>query len=49
MVFPLSSNAYLRLNGSSTNAGNYETGSGIKPLTEYLTTDYTVILGDTFV
>ena len=45
MVFPLSSNAYLRLNGSSTNAGNYETGSGIKPLTEYLTTDYTVILG----
>ena len=45
MVFPLSSSAYLRLNGSSTNAGNYETGSGIKPLTEYSTTDYTVILG----
>jgi len=45
MVFPLSSTAYLRLNGSTTNAGNYETGSGIKPLTEYSTTDYTVILG----
>jgi len=45
MVFPLSSKSYLRLNGSTTNAGNYETGSGIKPLTEYLTTDYTVILG----
>tara|TARA_Y100000768_G_scaffold376884_1_gene349457 strand:- start:3205 stop:5196 length:1992 start_codon:yes stop_codon:yes gene_type:complete len=45
MVFPLSSNSYLRLNGSATNAGNYETGSGIKPLTEYSTTDYTVILG----
>lgn len=45
MVFPLSPSAYLRLNGSSTNAGNYETGSGIKPLTEYLTTDYTIILG----
>lgn len=45
MVFPLSSTAYLRLNGSATNAGNYETGSGIKPLTEYSTTDYTVILG----
>ena len=45
MVFPLSSKSYLRLNGSSTNAGNYETGSGIKPLTEYLTTDYTIILG----
>ena len=45
MVFPLSSSSYLRLNGSATNAGNYETGSGIKPLTEYSTTDYTVILG----
>jgi iron complex outermembrane receptor protein len=45
MVFPLSSKSYLRLNGSSTNAGNYETGSGVKPLTEYSTTDYTVILG----
>tara|TARA_Y100000389_G_scaffold204998_1_gene261788 strand:+ start:3738 stop:5732 length:1995 start_codon:yes stop_codon:yes gene_type:complete len=45
MVFPLSSNAYLRLNGSVSNAGNYETGSGIKPLTEYSTTDYTAILG----
>jgi len=45
MVFPLSSNSYLRLNGSATNAGNYETGSGIKPLTEYTTSDYTVILG----
>ena len=45
VVFPLSSNAYLRLNGSATNAGNYETGSGIKPLTEYSTTDYTIILG----
>jgi iron complex outermembrane receptor protein len=45
MVYPLSSTAYLRLNGSTTNAGNYETGSGIKPLTEYSTTDYTVILG----
>ena len=45
MVFPLSSSSYLRLNGSSTNAGNYETGAGIKPLTEYSTTDYTVILG----
>ncbi|MDC0985651.1 TonB-dependent receptor [Gammaproteobacteria bacterium] len=45
IVFPLSSKSYLRLNGSSTNAGNYETGSGIKPLTEYVTTDYTIILG----
>ena len=45
MVFPLSSSAYLRLNGSASNAGNYETGSGIKPLTEYSTTDYTAILG----
>jgi iron complex outermembrane receptor protein len=45
MVFPISSNSYLRLNGSTSNAGNYETGSGIKPLTEYSTTDYTVILG----
>ena len=45
MIFPLSSKAYLRLNGSATNAGNYETGSGIKPLTEYSTTDYTAILG----
>ncbi len=45
MVFPLSSSSYLRLNGSSSNAGNFETGSGIKPLTEYSTTDYTVILG----
>jgi iron complex outermembrane receptor protein len=45
MVYPLSSTSYLRLNGSATNAGNYETGSGIKPLTEYSTTDYTVILG----
>ena len=45
IVFPLSSSSYLRLNGSSTNAGNYETGAGIKPLTEYSTTDYTVILG----
>ena len=45
VVFPLSSSSYLRLNGSSTNAGNFETGSGIKPLTEYSTTDYTAILG----
>ena len=45
MVYPLSSTSYLRLNGSASNAGNYETGSGIKPLTEYSTTDYTVILG----
>ena len=45
VVYPLSSTSYLRLNGSTTNAGNYETGSGIKPLTEYSTTDYTVILG----
>ena len=45
MIFPLSSSAYLRLNGSASNAGNYETGSGIKPLTEYSTTDYTAILG----
>ena len=45
MQFPLSSSSYLRLNGSATNAGNYETGAGIKPLTEYSTTDYTVILG----
>ena len=45
MIFPLSSKAYLRLNGSATNAGNYEAGSGIKPLTEYSTTDYTAILG----
>ena len=45
MIFPLSSSAYLRVNGSASNAGNYETGSGIKPLTEYSTTDYTAILG----
>jgi len=45
MVFPLSSSTYLRLNGSKSDAGNYETGSGIKPLTEYSTTDYTAILG----
>ena len=45
MVFPLSSSSYLRLNGSKSDAGNYETGSGIKPLTEYSTTDYTAILG----
>ena len=45
MVFPLSLNSYLRINGSSSNSGNYETGSGIKPQTEYSTTDYTVILG----
>ena len=45
MIFPLSTSAYLRVNGSASNAGNYETGSGIKPLTEYSTTDYTAILG----
>ena len=45
MVFPLSSSTYLRLNGSKSDAGNYETGSGIKPMTEYSTTDYTAILG----
>ena len=45
MIFPLSTTSYLRLNGSATNAGNYETGADIKPLTEYSTTDYTVILG----
>ena len=45
IVYPLSSTSYLRLNGSATNAGNYETGAGIKPLTEYSTTDYTAILG----
>ncbi len=45
LVFPLSSNSYFRLNGSSSNSGNYETGAGIKPLTEYSTTDYTAILG----
>ncbi len=45
IVLPLLNNTYLRLNGSASDAGNYETGSGIKPLTEYSTTDYTVILG----
>ena len=45
IIFPLSSSAYFRLNGSSSDAGNYQTGSGIKPLTEYSTTDYTAILG----
>ena len=45
MIFPLSSSTYLRLNGSASNAGNYESGSGIKPMTEYSTTDYTAILG----
>ena len=45
MVFPLSPSSYLRLNGSASNAGNYESGSGIKPMTEYSTTDYTAILG----
>ena len=45
IVIPLSSKSYFRLNGSSSNSGNYETGTGIKPLTEYSTTDYTAILG----
>ena len=45
IIVPLSSSAYFRLNGSSSDAGNYQTGSGIKPLTEYSTTDYTAILG----
>ncbi len=45
VVFPLSSNSYIRLNGSSSNSGNYETGAGIKPLTEYSTTDYSAIMG----
>ena len=44
MVFQLSSSTYLRLNGSKSYAGNYETGSGIKPMTEYSTTDYRDIL-----
>ena len=45
IIVPLSSSAYFRLNGSSSDAGNYQTGSGIKPLTEYSTTDYTAIVG----
>jgi len=37
--------SYLRLNGSHSDAGNYETGTGLKPQTEYETSNYTVILG----
>ena len=37
--------SYFRLNGSYSEAGNYETGSGIKPLTEYQTSNYAAIIG----
>ena len=37
--------AYLRINGSYSEAGNYETGTGLKPLTEYETSNYATILG----
>ena len=37
--------AYFRVNGSYSEAGNYETGTGLKPLTEYETSNYATILG----
>ena len=37
--------SYFRLNGSYSEAGNYETGTGLKPLTEYQTSNYAAILG----
>ncbi len=37
--------AYFRINGSYSEAGNYETGTGLKPLTEYETSNYAAILG----
>ena len=37
--------AYFRLNGSYTESGNYETGTGLKPLTEYQTSNYAAIIG----
>ena len=37
--------AYFRLNGSYSEAGNYETGTGLKPLTEYQTSNYAAIIG----
>lgn len=40
-----SGNTYFRLNGSYSDAGSYETGTGIKPKTSYRTHDYAAILG----
>ena len=37
--------AYFRVNGSYSEAGNYQTGTGLKPLTEYETSNYAAILG----
>ena len=37
--------AYFRLNGSYSESGNYETGTGLKPLTEYQTSNYAAIIG----
>ena len=37
--------AYFRINGSYSEAGNYETGTGLKPLTEYETSNYAAIIG----
>ena len=37
--------ADFRLNGSYSEAGNYETGTGLKPLTEYQTSNYAAIIG----
>ena len=37
--------AYFRFNGSYSEAGNYQTGTGLKPLTEYQTSNYALILG----
>ena len=37
--------AYFRVNASYSEAGNYETGTGLKPLTEYETSNYSTILG----
>ena len=37
--------AYFRVNASYSEAGNYETGTGLKPLTEYQTSNYSTILG----
>ena len=36
---------YLRLNSSYSHSGNYETGSGLKPLTEFRTSNTALIYG----
>ena len=37
--------SYLRLNSSYSHSGNYETGSGLKPLTEFRTSNTALIYG----